>query len=153
MNTFFSVLLLAHLVATMFMTGVIWFVQIVHYPLFILISPAQFTTYEAAHIKKTGYVVAPVMLLEMTTYLSLCFFPFETFNQTLLFYLSGLFLLLLWCLTFFVQAKQHARLIQAYNRKIILALVRLNWWRCLLWTGRSILIGLLAVESTINAAT
>lgn len=47
------------------MTGVIWFVQVVHYPLFAKVGESAFTTYESLHTIRTGWVVAPMMILEL----------------------------------------------------------------------------------------
>ncbi len=49
MTTGLVILLAVHLAATAAMTGLIWFVQVVHYPLFDLVGRAQFVGYEAAH--------------------------------------------------------------------------------------------------------
>jgi hypothetical protein len=49
--------LLLQAAATLFMTGVIWFVQVVHYPLMARVGAAGFPDYEAAHARLTGYVV------------------------------------------------------------------------------------------------
>jgi hypothetical protein len=55
----------ANLCASLFMTGVIWFVQIVHYPLFASVGAIDFPEYERRHANRTGYVVAPVMIFEL----------------------------------------------------------------------------------------
>ena len=57
-------LLIVHAAATWFMTGLIWFVQIVHYPLFAKVGALAFKEYEHDHQRKTTWVVAPVMLIE-----------------------------------------------------------------------------------------
>ena len=64
-------LLLAHLAATLFMVGVIWFVQVVHYPLFARVGPEGFSLYYEAHSRLTTYVVGPPMLVEAATALLL----------------------------------------------------------------------------------
>ncbi|MEM6262595.1 MAG: hypothetical protein AAGI38_08820 [Bacteroidota bacterium] len=51
-----------HFITTLFMTGLIWFVQVVHYPLFSQISPEDFPRYEKIHMRRTAIVVIPVML-------------------------------------------------------------------------------------------
>jgi hypothetical protein len=56
--------LLAHLAATLFMAGVIWFVQVVHYPLFSRIGSEKFSLYSKAHSRLTTCVVGPPMLVE-----------------------------------------------------------------------------------------
>ncbi len=55
--------LLAHLAATLFMIGVIWFVQVVQYPLFSRVGPEKFSLYSEAHSRLTTYVVGPPMLV------------------------------------------------------------------------------------------
>jgi hypothetical protein len=56
--------LLANLAATLFMVGVIWFVQVVHYPLFSRVGSEKFSLYPKAHSRLTTYVVGPPMLVE-----------------------------------------------------------------------------------------
>jgi hypothetical protein len=59
--------LLIHALVTWFMTGLIWFVQVVHYPLMAAVGSPGFAAYEAAHSRRTTWVVAPVMLAEAAT--------------------------------------------------------------------------------------
>ncbi|MFM8892881.1 MAG: hypothetical protein ACKOTB_14930, partial [Planctomycetia bacterium] len=59
-----ALIVLVHLVATAYMTGVIWFVQLVHYPLMAGWPHDQFAVWEARHRDLTGFVVIPGMLLE-----------------------------------------------------------------------------------------
>lgn len=63
-------LFLAQLASTLFMTGLIWFVQIVHYPLFPSVGPRAFPRYEQLHAQRTGWVVFPPMLVELLTALA-----------------------------------------------------------------------------------
>jgi hypothetical protein len=63
--------LLVHLAATLVMVGVIWFVQIVHYPLFSKVGSGGFALYSDAHSRLTTYVVGPPMLIEAATALLL----------------------------------------------------------------------------------
>ena len=67
-------LLLSHFAATLFMIGVIWFVQVVHYPLFAKTGSADFRSYEQLHTSLTTWVVAPPMLVEGITALLLFWF-------------------------------------------------------------------------------
>lgn len=61
----FDLLILAlNLVSTLFMVGLIWFVQIVHYPLFKSVGESEFVEYQLQHQKLTTWVVAGPMLLE-----------------------------------------------------------------------------------------
>lgn len=138
-------LLLAHGAATLLMTGVIWFVQIVHYPLFQNVPAASFPAYERDHQSQTGLVVGPLMLLEMGTGVALVLtawgqprpFPEST---AILLAVNALLLLLLWVLTFFVQVPHHEALARQYDAARIQALVHGNWLRTLLWTTRAVLL-------------
>ena len=62
-----KLILLAQVWATLFMVGLIWFVQVVHYPLFAHVGRTQFPEYERLHNQFTTWIVGPVMLLELTT--------------------------------------------------------------------------------------
>ena len=58
-----ELLLLAHAGTTLFMVGLVWFVQVVHYPLFGRVGEDEFVAYS----RLTGWVVGPPMLLEAAT--------------------------------------------------------------------------------------
>jgi hypothetical protein len=45
--------MLVHVGATLFMVGVIWFVQVVHYPLFSRVGLEKFSLYSEAHSYET----------------------------------------------------------------------------------------------------
>lgn len=72
--------LLAHVAATLFMVGVIWFVQVVHYPLFPRVGPEKFSLYLEAHSRLTTYVVGSPMLVECKKYYAKVALP-HTFGQ------------------------------------------------------------------------
>lgn len=51
-------LVVAHLVSTVFMVGVIWMVQLVHYPLLARVGVEEFTGYQAAHSTRITALIA-----------------------------------------------------------------------------------------------
>lgn len=59
-----ALLLAGHLAATASMAGIIWFVQIVHYPRYPLVGDDRFVAYEARHTRRTAFVVGPPMAIE-----------------------------------------------------------------------------------------
>ena len=59
--------LLLHVASTLTMVGLIWFVQIVHYPLFSRVGRNSFCRYEMDHQRLVTSIVAPGMLTEMAT--------------------------------------------------------------------------------------
>ena len=68
-------LLLANAVSTLTLTGLIWFVQVVHYPLFAEVGRADFRAYEREHRRRTGWVVGMPMLVELATSAALVLRP------------------------------------------------------------------------------
>ena len=53
-------LLLIHLALTAAMTGLIWFVQIVHYPLYREVPEDAFAAYQQRHLRGAGPLIAPI---------------------------------------------------------------------------------------------
>lgn len=124
-------ILLAHAAATWFMVGLIWFVQVVHYPLFPGVGRAGWGAYSSRHQKLTTLVVGPVMLVELVT--SLLLLAMRPGALTI----AGAVLLgLVWASTFFVQVPLHARLERGHDAAIMRKLVATNWARTALWTAR-----------------
>lgn len=127
------VLFALHLSATLYMTGLIWFVQVVHYPLFQKVGAEQFLAYEQTHTRLTGYVVAPVMLLELATAVLLLWV--QPRNGLWWVNLGGI--ALLWASTFFIQVPLHTALSQAADPAAMQRLAASNWIRTVLWTLRA----------------
>ena len=123
-----------HLVATVFMVGLIWFVQVVHYPLFDRISGDASIQYAAEHQRRTAWVVGLPMLVEGITTLWLFFDPI---NGRLLPLLGGLILLKIHLSTIFLQIPLHKKLSQGYEREVVRKLVATNWVRTIGWTIRA----------------
>lgn len=129
-----------HLLTTLMMTGLIWFVQVVHYPLFHKVGTKDFVDYEAWHTRRTGWVVAPLMLTELGTGLWLLwaqgFLPWTWINLGLL----GV----IWLSTAVIQMPLHLRLGAGYEAALVRKLVRTNWIRTVAWSLR---VGVLGVGS------
>ena len=127
-------LLLVHAATTLFMVGVIWFVQIVHYPLFERIGENGFSAYERQHTRRTGWVLAMPMLVELATAIALAW----RLGGALA--LSGLFLLMIvWLCTWLWQVPAHRRLEGGFDAATHRRLVRTNWVRTIIWSARGIL--------------
>ncbi len=127
-----------HLAATLYMTGLIWFVQVVHYPLMAKVGPDHFPAYEQAHTRLTGRIVAPVMLLELATALALL--RFRPTSLSLAMPIAGLALLaIIWLSTWALQIPCHNALSAAFDPATHHRLVTSNWLRTTCWTLRSAL--------------
>jgi hypothetical protein len=125
--------------ATLFLTGLIWFVQVVHYPLMANVGVEGFTAYEAAHTRRTGYVVAPVMILEAVTAAALAVRPPQGLAAWQAW--AGLALVaVLWFSTALIQVPQHRRLARGFDAAAHARLTSTNWLRVAAWSLRSVLV-------------
>jgi hypothetical protein len=137
-----SLLLLAHVAATWMMVGLIWFVQIVHYPLFARVGPGQFAQYEASHSRLTTWVVGPPMLVEGATAIALLVLQPYGLPCALLWLGAGL-LLVIWGSTALLQVPQHEILLRGFAADAHGSLVTSNWIRTIGWSIRGVLVLLL----------
>jgi hypothetical protein len=129
-------LLAVQLYATLNMTGLIWFVQIVHYPLFDGVGGAQFAEYSRRHQRWTTLVVGPLMLLEAGSATALVLRPPASSPLWMPWAGIGL-LLLIWLVTAAVSVPAHGRLERGFDRRTHRVLVWTNWLRTVGWTLRS----------------
>jgi len=130
---------IAHAGATWFMTGLIWFVQIVHYPLMGSVTADAFPAYAQAHQRRTTWVVGPAMLIEAGCALLLVWLPHGGFTGTTLRWVGLALLALIWASTFSVQTPLHARLASGVDRAVWHRLLATNWLRTIAWSVRGII--------------
>lgn len=135
--------LLLQLVATAGMTGLIWLVQLVHYPSFHHLDPTRFSEAMIAHQNRISFVVVPLMLGE----LGLASWNLwqhrspETIAAALL--IGGL-----WLSTMLVQVPLHQALLNdGYDAQTVQRLVSTNWVRTLLWSLNLLVILRAAVKA------
>ena len=144
-------LLVLHAAATWFMTGVIWIVQGVHYPLF---SYADRTTYPAfadAHGRLITFIVGPAMLAELVTGLLLLADRPPALSSRAA--LAGAALIgIIWASTALLQVPMHAQLAQGYDARAHGWLVGSNWVRTIAWTARSLLVGWVLLRTLQSAS-
>ncbi len=134
-------LFLLQLACTLTMTGIIWFVQIVHYPLFARVAPTKFAQYESEHATRTGWVVGPLMCAELATATLMLAHRFRPATILPAAALGGAILVaILWLSTALIQVPLHNRLGAGYDAHAVAMLVATNWIRTLAWTARSALL-------------
>jgi hypothetical protein len=118
------------------MLGVILVVQVVHYPLFRHVGTAEYTTYQAEHMRRITWVVAPLMTTELVTAGVLVWVPPPGVAAWQAW--TGLGLVLgIWGMTALVQVPLHARLTDGFDAAVHSRLVRTNAFRTLAWTLRA----------------
>jgi hypothetical protein len=130
---------IVHAGATWFMVGLIWFVQIVHYPLMEKVPALECSAYANAHQRRTTWIVGPVMFIEAGSSLLLMLLPIASVTSTRLPWIGLVLLVLIWASTFAVQVPLHARLSSGFDRAVWQRLVVTNWFRTIAWTVRGII--------------
>ncbi len=129
-----------NLLVTGFLTGLIWYVQIVHYPLLAQIGVGEFARYHAAHSTLTTRVVALPMLLELG--LSGALLLYRPVGLAPAFAWAGFALAMaVWLCTFFVSVPLHSQLGAGHDVAVIGRLVATNWLRVVAWSAHLALLG------------
>lgn len=133
-----QVIPLIHAAATWAMVGLIWFVQVVHYPLFTRVGDAGYATYQSAHQQRTTLVVGPLMLIEAACAAWIVIARPITISSALAW--GGLMLLVcIWLSTGLLQVPCHNLLARGFDARIHQRLVRSNWIRTLAWSARGVI--------------
>ena len=132
-------MLIIHLIATSVMVGVIWTIQLVHYPSFHFIELKQYTTFQRFHMSRISYVVIPAMLTELFTLILIVISIDQIDNLVLA---SAILLIFIWLMTAVFFSGVHQKLTLGYDQTVVDKLVKLNWGRTLLWTLRLLLISI-----------
>ena len=123
------------------MFGLIWFVQVVHYPLFLQVGASQFPAYEAAHANRTTFVVAPLMLLELASSGALLLPRLRPAGiGAAEAWLGASLVAVIWLSTGLVQVPLHNRLQVAFSSEVVHRLVLTNWIRTIAWSLRAGLV-------------
>jgi hypothetical protein len=129
-------LLVTHALASVSLVGLIWTIQLVHYPLFLRVPPEAFAGYETEHMRRITWLVGPLMLLEAgSTILVTLRYP-----ESALVWIGAALLILIWVLTATVQGPLHTRLARdGFDEARIRLLVRSNWARTIAWSIRGMI--------------
>ena len=135
-----TALLLVNLLATWAMVGVIWTVQVVHYPLMAYTGPLQSAGYQRRHVKQISILVVPIMTIEAVAAIALFFAQPEMLTLSALVLLTGI-----WAITAALSFPAHDQLQNGYGREPHERLMRSNFARTVLWTARGCLVAALAV--------
>lgn len=132
-------LYLASLAGAWFMTGLIWLIQIVHYPLMAQVGAAHFPRYHALHSARITFIVAPVMGIELLTAAALLVFRPEWCPAPVA--IASLILAVgVWGVTFLHSVPCHNKLAQGYDAALLRRLIAGNALRTMLWTSRALLL-------------
>jgi hypothetical protein len=131
-----TTLLLGHAVSTWFLTGLIWTIQVVHYPLFAMADRSRYADFAAAHNLRITPLVGPPMVVEALLSVWLVIDPPAGIPRWWAW--AGLALVgLVWTSTALLQVPQHGRLAAGFDAQAHTWLVASNWVRTIGWTLRA----------------
>ena len=126
-----------HFLATSIMVGVIWVIQLLHYPSFHFIQKSDYPKFQQFHMSRISFIVVPAMIIEFITGIMMLQFGF---SSNFLFIFSLFILLVIWVITLVFFTKMHQGLISGYNEVIVDRLISINWSRTLLWSIRLLVL-------------
>ena len=121
------------------MMGLIWFIQVVHYPLHAHVGAEQFSNYQHLHMNWTTFVVGPPMLIEMVTTVFFLITPPLHVPYWML-VIGAFFLSMIWGSTIIFQVPFHSTLTKSFEVNTHKKLVMSNWIRTFFWSCRGILV-------------
>lgn len=128
-----SLLFLGQLASTLPLVGLIWTIQIVHYPLFGAVGEPGFIGYHARHSTRISMVVIPPMLVELATTIGSVVVGTDRW--------TGLIpVVVVWVTTFLISVPLHGRLGAGFDPRAHRALVVTNWIRTAAWTAHGAML-------------
>ena len=134
-----SFIFLLNLVLAFIAVGLIWTIQLVHYPSMRFIPKERFVEYHNFHSIRISFLAMPLMLTELGTSLMLFYQNYNNAIQTI-FLINLVIVVLIWLSTFLIQVPLHNALSKEKRSEKLSKLICTNWIRTILWTARSILM-------------
>ncbi len=128
-----------HVASTWFMVGLIWLIQLVHYPLFLNVGSKEFRKFHNNHTLFITPLVGSVMIIELVTLVILIFqTPHGIPNWIVI--VGILLLSVIWLSTLIFQIPYHNKLSSNFDDNLIKMLIKTNWIRTICWSLRGILV-------------
>mgnify|MGYP005991720935 CR=1 FL=1 len=125
----------AHAAATLIMVGLIWTVQVVHYPLFENVGADAYPVYQSRHIDRIGALLVMPWALEGLSIVALVVIIQDRTMRALAFIGAALMGAIL-VVTVIWAAPVHGELLDGFDPERHNTLMVSNFARTLLWTAR-----------------
>lgn len=138
------IVLVLALVATWGMVGVIWTMQLVHYPLLGELSSFAPGTAASDHARRITWVVGPLMAVEGVAALALLVQRPATMSVASAWGAAVLLAVALGS-TVLLQVPQHTKLAAGHDDAVVTALIAGNWIRTVAWTAKGVLLAAVVV--------
>ena len=130
-----ALILQINVFCAVFMTGLIWLVQLVHYPSFRFVDAEHFSSFQKFHSNTITFIVGPVMMTELVTAAWLLYYSYSFVTILNLASVVTLFIL-----TAVFSVPLHTKLSSAKDEQTIRLLILTNWPRTIMWTLRALLL-------------
>ena len=140
-----EIILLANFVAATVMTGVIWFVQWVHYPLLASVPVDRAVETAIKHQRSTGQVLAIPMAVEGFTTLGLLISRPEGV-QVIWPWIGAVLLAVALGSTVILSVPLHAKMVANPTAEVGRRLVVTNWPRTIAWSARAVVCTLMLMQ-------
>jgi hypothetical protein len=140
-----ELLLVVNLCSAGAMTGLIWFVQVVHYPMLGRFPVEGTAAANRDHQRRTSWVVGPPLAVEGLVALALLAAPPGTGADAAMLWVAAGLLGVALASTVLLQVPMHGRLAHGPDHDAARRLVRTNWIRTAAWSAR------LALLATVTA--
>lgn len=134
----------AHAVSTVFMAGMIWTIQVVHYPLFAEVGPERFPAYEAAHSARITWVILVPWAVQGLTTVALLVSPPAGVPRSLV-YAAAVLAAIPVMVTIAFSVPAHGELASGFDAAAHARLVGTNWLRTAAWTAHGAVATVLLV--------
>ena len=120
--------ILLNIIINSILVGVILMTQFINYPLFKSIK-SDFTDYHKKYTERMGYVVAPLMIIELVLVTYIIIHHKENLFVIFIFLLT----IIIWASTFFIQVPIHNTLSKKKEKNKIIKLNKSNYIRTICW--------------------
>ncbi|MFL5812256.1 MAG: hypothetical protein ACJ763_01660 [Bdellovibrionia bacterium] len=117
------------------LTGLIWVMQLVHYPSFVYIDRARFVEFQRFHEKRITWIVGVLMPADLISAGMLLWS-----SRTPELWINLGLLLLVWGATAAFSVPCHSQLESGFTESVWRRLVATNWFRTVFWSVRSLLL-------------
>tara|TARA_Y100000814_G_scaffold292048_1_gene269767 strand:- start:3056 stop:3481 length:426 start_codon:yes stop_codon:yes gene_type:complete len=134
-------ILLFQIVINVYLLGVIIMTQFITYPTFLIIDKNSFNKYHRKYVNIISIIVAPAMVLEITSLIVLVYL-----SKDFLLVKSLILLLCIWLTTFIIMVPSHNILSRKNDSKEIKKLININWVRTFLWSVKLIVMLIIYYE-------
>ncbi len=131
--------LLFHAFATWLMIGMIFFVQVVYYPLYKRLKK-HLTTFEKKDLIHMGYLVGPTLMIELVSGVVVLFALDKSITYRILAYINVTLLVSVWIVSIIIKCRHRSSKKTLMFLRFHHMLLTSNWIRTTIWGIRGVVV-------------